>query len=153
MHALSCGASLSALPVGVVPHLRPCMLAWYLNIGHACWSIAILLVKCRWKKDGVWCYLYSCAIISDMSADTVTLSDMPACIVQLFQICMLVAFIHIVCKMLLYQVKIWSVINPSDMPTGRVLLPRVCKTCWLPSWASSWIYQILNDWMLKRYCL
>ena len=31
-------------------------LAWYLTIGHACWSVAtatnILLVECRWKKVG-----------------------------------------------------------------------------------------------------
>ena len=107
--AFWCGTSLSALPVSVVPHLRPCLLAWYLNIGHACWSIAtatdILLVKCRWKKDGVWCYLYTGAFISDMSADRVTLSDLPACTVQFYQTCMLGAFIHIVCKVLLYQVK------------------------------------------------
>ena len=81
----SCGASLSALPVDVVSHCRPCLLALYLTKGQACWSIAtatnILLVKCRWKKDGVWYYLYSGAIISDMSADRVPLSDMPACTV------------------------------------------------------------------------
>ena len=98
-HAFSCGASLSALPVGVVSHYRPCLLAWYLTIGHACWSIAtamdILLVECRWKKDGVRCYMYSGAIISDMSADTVPLSDMPACTVQLYQTCMLGSFIQI----------------------------------------------------------
>ena len=66
-HAFSCGASLSALPVGVVPHYRSCMLAWYLTIGHACWSIAtatdIFLAEFRWKKEGVWCYLYSGATI------------------------------------------------------------------------------------------
>ena len=76
------------MPVGVV-----------LTIGSACWSIAtatdILLVKCRWKKDGGWCHLYSGAIISDMSADTVPLSDMPACTVQLYQTCMLGSFIQI----------------------------------------------------------
>ena len=81
-HAFSCGALLAALPVGVVPHYRPCLLAWYLNIGHACWSNAsatdILLAEFRWKKDGVWCYLYNGAIILDMSADTAPLSDMPA---------------------------------------------------------------------------
>ena len=70
-----------------------------LTIGYACWFIAtatdILLVKCTWKKGGVWCYLYSGAIISDMSADTVLLSDMPACTVQLYQTCMLGSFIQI----------------------------------------------------------
>ena len=99
-HAFSCGASLSALPVGVVPHYRPCRLGWYLTIGHAC-----LLLNChcnghftsrvQMKKDGVRCYLYSGAIISDMSADTVPLSDMPACTVQLYQTRMLGSFIQI----------------------------------------------------------
>ena len=96
-HALSCGASLSALPGGVVPHYRPCLLALYLTISHACWSIAtatdILLVECRWKKDGVWCNLYSGAIISDKSANMVPFSDMlvqcnsirHACWVHLFR--------------------------------------------------------------------
>ena len=82
VHVFSCGASLSALPVGVVPHYRPCLLAWHLTVGLACWSIAtetdILLAEFRWKKDGVWCYLYSGAIISDMSADWMQLSDIPA---------------------------------------------------------------------------
>ena len=44
------------MPVGVVPHYRPCLLAWYLSKGHACWFVAIatdmLLVECRWKNDG-----------------------------------------------------------------------------------------------------
>ena len=55
-NAFWCGASSSTMPVGVVPHYRPCLLVWYLTIGHAFWSIAIainiLLVECRWKKDG-----------------------------------------------------------------------------------------------------
>ena len=92
-HAFSCSAYLSALPVGVVPHYRPCLLAWYFTIGHACWSIAIaadiLLVECRWKKDGVRGYLYSGVILSDMFADTMPLLNMPACTVQLYQTCML----------------------------------------------------------------
>ena len=75
------------MPVGVV-----------LTIGYACRSIATatdnLLVECRWKKDGVWCYLYSSAIISDMSADKVLLSDMSVCTVQLYQTCMLGSFIQ-----------------------------------------------------------
>ena len=74
--------SSSALPVGAVPHYRPCLLAWYLTIGLVSCSIAtetdILLAEFRWKKDGVLCYLYSGAIISDMSADTVPLSDIPS---------------------------------------------------------------------------
>ena len=50
------GASSSTMPVGVVSHYRPCLLAWYLTIGHVFWSIAtainILLVERRWKKGG-----------------------------------------------------------------------------------------------------
>ena len=44
-----CGTSLSGMHADVVPHYRPCLLAWYLTIDHACWSIAtatdILLVE------------------------------------------------------------------------------------------------------------
>ena len=71
------------------------------------------------------------AIISDMSADTVPLSDMPACTVQLYQACMFGSIIQIrgFVKYCSIRLGIWSVTNPSDMPTGRVLLPRVCKTC------------------------
>ena len=140
-----CGALLLAMHSGVVPHYRPCLivwcliisnacwcgsslyiscrLAWYLTIGHASWSIAtaadILLVKCRRKKDGVWCYLYSGAIKSDMSADTVPLSDMHVCIVQLYQTCMMVSFIQIrMCvKCCSTRQRFWSFTNLSDMPT------------------------------------
>ena len=44
------------MPIGVLPQYRPCLLAWYLTVGHVFWSIAtainILLVEHRWKKDG-----------------------------------------------------------------------------------------------------
>ena len=128
-HAFSCGASLSALTVGVVPHYRSCLLAWYLTIGHACLSIAtasdILLVTCRLKIDGVWCYLYSGGIISDMCADAVPLSAMPACTIQLYQKCMLGSFIQIRMFVMCCSIRqgIGSITNQSDMPTGRVLLP------------------------------
>ena len=158
-YAFSCGASLSALPVGVVPLYKPCLLAWYLTIGQVCWTIAtatdILLVEWRWKMDGVWCYLYSGGIISDMSADAVPLSDMPACTLQLDQTCMLGSFIHIreFVKCCSIRQGIWSVTNQSDMPTCRVLLPRLCKTCLLPFRTSSSIYQILNDaWIASLGC-
>ena len=108
------------MPVGVV-----------LTLGSAYWSIAtatdILLVEWRWKKDAVRCYLYSGDIISDMSADTVTLSNMPACTVQHYQTCMLGSFIQIceLVKCCSIRQDIWSVTNPSGMPTGRVPLPQV----------------------------
>ena len=40
----------------------------------------------------VLCYLYKGVITSDMSADSVPLSHMPACTVQLYQTCMLGSF-------------------------------------------------------------
>ena len=49
-------------------------------------------------KEGwlqVWCYSYRGAITSNMSANPVLLSDMPACTVQLYQTCMLGSFIQI----------------------------------------------------------
>ena len=68
-HAFWCGASLSALP------------AWYLTICLTCWSVAtateILLVECRWKKDGYkpGATFTEVHITSDMSSDPVPLSD------------------------------------------------------------------------------
>ena len=108
-HAFWCGASLSATPVGVVSHYRPCQLVWYLTIGHSYWSFAtainILLVGCRWKKDGfksgATC-MYRGVIILYLSADPVPLSDMPICTVQLYR------YIYsdtCVCKVLLYQAR------------------------------------------------
>ena len=38
-----------------------------------------------------------------------------------------------------------SVTNLSDMPTGKVPLPRLCKTLRLLIWTPSCIYQILSD--------
>ena len=37
-----CGASLSAMPAGVLPHYRSCILAWCLIAIHAYWCIASL---------------------------------------------------------------------------------------------------------------
>ena len=83
-----------------------------------------------------------------MSADPVPLSYMPACTVQLYQTCMLGSFIqvHVFVKCFSIRQEIWyHVKNPPDMPTGKVRLPRVCKTYQLPVWTPSWIYQILSD--------
>ena len=69
------------------------------------------------------------AIISDMSGNPVSLSDMPSCTMQLL------ADIHAgfmnssthVCKVLLYQARFWSVTSPClDMPRGRMPLARGC---------------------------
>ena len=133
-HAFWCGASSSTMPVGVVPHYRPCLLAWYFTMGHAFWLIAtainILLVECRWKKGGYksGCYLYSGAIISDMSNDPVPHSDMPACTMQLYQTCMLCSWIDLRMFVKCCSTKqgIWSFINPPDMPTVRMPLSHDC---------------------------
>ena len=95
----------------------------------------------------VWCYSYRGAITSDMSSDLVPLSDMPACTVQLYQTCMLGSFIqiHVFVKCFSIRQGIWYATNPPGMPTGKVRLPRVCKTYQLQSWTLSWIYQILSD--------
>ena len=140
-----CGTSLSAMHVGVVPHYRPCLLTWYLTIGHACWSVPIstdiLLVECRWKKYSYKSVadLYRGAITSDMSADLVPLSNMPACTAQLYQTCMLASFIQIRVFIKCFSISqgIWSVTNLSDMHTGKVPLQQVCKACQLPSWTPS----------------
>ena len=69
------------MPVGVVPHYRPCLLV----NSHCNWHFASRMQM----EEGC------SAIISDMSADTVPLSDMPVCTVKLDQICMLGSFIQI----------------------------------------------------------
>ena len=80
-----------------------------------------------------YCYSYRGAITPDMAADPVSLSDMPACTVQLYQTCMLGSFIkiHVFVKCFSIRQDIWSVTDPPDMPTGKVPLPQVCKTCQL----------------------
>ena len=138
-HAFLCGAPLSAMHVSVVPHYRPCLLAWYLTICYACRSIGtatdILLVKRRWKKDG-----YE----SDATCTEVSLYQACQLIRCHFQICLLVQCNSVIHASSFIQIRmfvkccsirhgIWSVTNPSDMPTGRVPLPWFCKTCLLPS--------------------
>ena len=92
------------MPDGVVPHYQQCLLVCSLSIGHACWrgtSIEVMpagpLPHCNRYFTGrvqmgegwlqVWCYLYRGAITSDMTAESVPLSHMPACTVQLYQTC------------------------------------------------------------------
>ena len=74
-------------------------------------------------------------ITSDMCADLVPLSDMPACTVQLYQTCMLGSFIqiHMFVKCFSIRQEIWLNTNPPDIPTGKVRLPRVCTLCQLPA--------------------
>ena len=74
-----------------------------------------------------------------MSADLVPLSDMPVCTVQLFQTVMQGSFIQIHMFVQCFSIRqdIWYVTNPPDMPTGKVRLPRVCKSFKLPAWMPS----------------
>ena len=139
------------MSVGVVPHYRPCLLAWYLTIDHAFWSIVtainILLVECRWKKagykSGATCTevpLYQTCLMIRCHSQICLLVQF-----NFYQTCLLGSWIH-VCKVLLYQASylVCDVTNPSDIPTGRMPLPQGCKTCRVPSWTPSWIYHILN---------
>ena len=89
--------------------------------------------------DGYKCYSYRGATTSEMSADPVPLSDIPACTVQLYQTCLLGSFIqiHVFVKCFSIRQEIWYVTNPPDMSTGKGRLPRVCKTYQLPSWTPS----------------
>ena len=119
-HAFWCGASLYVISSGVVPHYRPCLLAWYLTIGHTCWSV--LHVKRHFDQlsadgRGVWCYSYRGAITSDMSADPVPLSDMPALTVQLYQTCMLGSFI---------QIHGFLSASPSGKSSGTLQIHQTC---------------------------
>ena len=53
------GASLSAVPSGLVNHYRSCLLVWYIYISHACWCGAslysCLLVWCLTVGHFFWC--------------------------------------------------------------------------------------------------
>ena len=82
----------------------------------------------------VWCHSYRGAIPSDMSADLVPLSDLPACTMQLYQTNMLGSFIliHVFVKCFSIRQEILYVTNPQDMPTGKMQRPRICKTYQLP---------------------
>ena len=126
------------MPSGVVPHCRSCLLVCCLNIGHACWrgtslmilpagpffciSIDILTSLVQTEEGWLqgWCYSYRGAITSDMFADPVPFSDMPACSVQLYQTCMLGLFIqiHVFVKCFSIRREFWYVTNPPDMSTG-----------------------------------
>ena len=113
-HVCWCGVLLSALSSGVVTQYRACRLVWSLTIGDVCWC-------------DVYYYSNRSAITSDISANPMLLSDMPACTVNstytqlgsFIQICVFVNG----CSS---KQGLWFVINPSEMPT-----------CGLPSWTPS----------------
>ena len=73
-------------------------------------------------------------LLSNMSADPVPLSDVPACTVQLYQHA---CWVHLSRYMCLKSVSPSSFTNPPDMPTGKVRLPQGCKTYQLPAWTPS----------------
>ena len=102
-NACWCGFSLQTMPVGVVPHYRPCLLVnrhcnrhFTSRRRRMVASLVLLLQRCHYMP----------------------LSDMPACAVQLYQTCMLGSFIQIrmFVKCCSTWQGIWSVTNPS----GRV---------------------------------
>ena len=109
-NACWCGSSLQTMPVGVVPHYRPCLLVNRHCNRH--------FTSRRRRMVASLVLLFRGAITSDMFADPVPLSDMPACAVQLYQTCMLGSFIQIrmFVKCCSTRQGIWSVTNPS----GRV---------------------------------
>ena len=118
--------SLSAMSVGVVPQYGPCLLAWYFNIGHACWSVAIFYDGRRMVTSLVLpvqrCHYIRCLLIPRHTHICLLVqynSIRHACWVHLFRCVYLWCFS--------IRQGMWSVKNPSDMPTGKVLLPLVCK--------------------------
>ena len=112
--AFWCGASLSAMPLGVVPHYRTCLLVWCLTIGHAFWSSAslsfmpagvlsqyrpCLLLRCLIISHVFWCgdhympcLLVWCLIISTACWCGSSLSTMPVGVVPHYRPCLLVNY-------------------------------------------------------------
>ena len=86
--------------------------------GPFCTSTDILTSRVQTEEGclQVWFYSYRGAIISDMPADPVPLTDMPACTVQLYQTCMLGSFIqkHVFVKCFSIRQEIWYATNPPD---------------------------------------
>ena len=88
----------------------------------------------------VWCYLYRGAITSDMSADAVPLSRMPACTVQLYQTCMV--SVH------LFRYVYFSA-SPSDKTSGLLQIHQTClqvrcRSIWLVNLSATIMDAILN---------
>ena len=115
------------MPVGVVPHCRPCLLAWYLSKGHACWFVAtakyILLVESRWKNDGY----KSGATCTEVLLHKICL--LIRCHSEIFQLYLATisymhagSFIqtHVFVKCFSIRQGICSITNPSDTPTGKI---------------------------------
>ena len=146
-HAFWCGALSSVMPVGVVPHYRPCLLARYLTIGHAFWSfvtaINILLMKCWWKKRG---YKSGATCTEVPLYQTCPMARCHS------QVCLLVqcnyirhacwVHLHMFVKCCSIKQCIWS-----DKPTGRVPLTKGCQTYREPSSTPSWISS--SEWCIN----
>ena len=143
-HAFWCSASSSTMPVGVISHYRPCLLAWYLTIGHAFWSIAIainiLRVECRWKKGGYKSGATCTEVVLYQTCLMIRCHSQICLLVQCNYIrhaCWVPPHLRMFVKCCSIKQGIWSVTNPSDMPTGRMPLSQGCKTCRVPSWTPS----------------
>ena len=66
----------------------------------------------------------------DMSVDPMPLSDMPTCTMQLYQTCVLGSFIQI---HVFVKARNLVCYKATSMPTGKVWLPRACKSYQLPA--------------------
>ena len=119
-----CGSSLWTMSVDVVSHYRPCLLV-NRHCNHHFTSL--VQMKKGWFKSGATCTevpLYQTCLLIQCNSQICLLVQCNS-----IRICILGLFIQIR--------KASSTLNPSDMPTCRVRLPRVCKTCQLPFWMPS----------------
>ena len=112
-------------PAGPLPQCNP-YLTCRVQIGE------------RWFQ--VWCYLYRGAITSDMSADPVPLSHMPACTVQLYQTS--IVFIHS------FRYLYFSA-SPSEKASGLLQIHQACiqvryRSIWFVNLSATIIDAILN---------
>ena len=136
------------MPVSTVPQYRSCLLVnchWNRHCTSQAqmeegWSLVLPVQWCHYVRHVCW---YS-ATLRYTCLNMETLSDIHAGFIYSYTR---------ICKVLLYQVRHLVCFKPIRHATGRALLPRVCKTCWLQSWTPSWIYPILNDaWKASLGC-
>ena len=118
------------MPIGVVPLNKSGILV-------NCHRINILLVECRWKKGG--CKSGATCTEVPLYQTCLMIQCHTQIGLQLYQTCLLGSWIHLhmFVKCCSINQGIWSVTNPSDMPTGRMPLAQGCKTCRVPSWMPS----------------
>ena len=142
-HAFWCSGSLSAKPAGVLPHYRPCLLVWWLFISLACWCVSSLKFMHSDVHTHYQPMMIIIAITSDMSADPVPLSDMPACVVKLHQTCPLV-------RCLVINRACWCCVSLSAMHSGGLCHYWPCLlVCCLAIDCAYWCGASLSTILLK----